>query len=68
MTETARATRAAINRLSCGNTAHSCKADYIRLAITALEDREKLLAITAADNMTEQEKYRAIENILQKER
>ena len=23
--------RAAINRLKCGNTAHSCKADYIKL-------------------------------------
>ena len=29
--------RAAINRLKCGNTAHSCKADYIKLAIEALE-------------------------------
>ena len=27
----------AINRLMCGNTAHSCKADYIKLAIYALE-------------------------------
>lgn len=27
----------AINRLMCGNTAHSCKADYIKLAIKALE-------------------------------
>ena len=27
----------AINRLMCGNTAHSCKADYIKLAIQALE-------------------------------
>lgn len=27
----------AINRLMCGNTAHSCKADYIKLAINALE-------------------------------
>ena len=27
----------AINRLMCGNTAHSCKADYIKLAIRALE-------------------------------
>lgn len=27
----------AINRLKCGNTAHSCKADYIKLAIKALE-------------------------------
>ena len=27
----------AINRLMCGNTAHSCKADYIKLAISALE-------------------------------
>lgn len=27
----------AINRLMCGNTAHSCKADYIQLAIKALE-------------------------------
>ena len=27
----------AINRLKCGNTAHSCKADYIKLAIEALE-------------------------------
>lgn len=29
--------REAINRLMCGNTAHSCKADYIKLAIKALE-------------------------------
>lgn len=28
----------AINRLMCGNTAHSCKADYIKLAIEALEE------------------------------
>ena len=27
----------AINRLLTGNTAHSCKADYIKLAIKALE-------------------------------
>ena len=27
----------AINRLVCGNTAHSCKAGYIKLAIKALE-------------------------------
>lgn len=27
----------AINRLQCGNTAHSCKAWYIKLAIEALE-------------------------------
>lgn len=27
----------AINRLMCGNTAHSCKADYIKLAINSLE-------------------------------
>lgn len=27
----------AINRLVCGNTAHSCKADYIKTAIKALE-------------------------------
>ena len=27
----------AINRLLTGNTAHSCKADYIKLAINALE-------------------------------
>ena len=27
----------AINRLMCGNTAHSCKADYIKTAIKALE-------------------------------
>lgn len=27
----------AINRLVCGNTAHSCKSDYIKLAIKALE-------------------------------
>jgi hypothetical protein len=27
----------AINRLECGNTAHSRNADYIRLAIKALE-------------------------------
>lgn len=26
-----------INRLMCGNTAHSCKADCIKLAIQALE-------------------------------
>ena len=27
----------AINRLMCGNTAHSCKSDYIKLAIKALD-------------------------------
>lgn len=32
----------AINRLVCGNTAHSCKADYIKLAIKALETRIKV--------------------------
>ena len=34
--------RAAINRLKCGNTAHSCKADYIKLAIKALEYCERM--------------------------
>lgn len=29
--------RAAVNRLSCGNTAHSKNADYIQLAIKSLE-------------------------------
>lgn len=29
--------RMAINRLQCGNTAHSCKSDYIKLAIKAIE-------------------------------
>ena len=32
----------AINRLVCGNTAHSCKAGYIKLAIKALEAQIKL--------------------------
>ena len=32
----------AINRLMCGNTAHSCKTDYIKLAINALEKQEKI--------------------------
>ena len=32
----------AINRRVCGNTAHSCKANYIKLAISALKTRIKL--------------------------
>lgn len=35
----------AINRLMCGNTAHSCKADYIQLAIKALEKQVPKKAI-----------------------
>ena len=31
-----------INRLLCGNTAHSCKASYIKLAIKALENQIKI--------------------------
>lgn len=33
----AQVVKMAINRLMCGNTAHSCKSDYIKLAIKALE-------------------------------
>lgn len=35
----------AINRLLCGNTAHSCKADYIQTAIKALEEVQEYRAI-----------------------
>lgn len=35
----------AINRLMCGNTAHSCKADYIKTAIQALEEIQQYRAI-----------------------
>lgn len=28
----------AINRLKCGNTAHSCKAEYIQIAIECMEE------------------------------
>ena len=40
----------AINRLMCGNTAHSCKADYIKLAISALENQKKIKEIIANAN------------------
>lgn len=41
----------AINRLLCGNTAHSCKADYIKLAIKALEEIQEYRAIGTVEEM-----------------
>lgn len=41
----------AINRLLCGNTAHSCKADYIKTAIKALEEVQKYKALGTVDEL-----------------
>ncbi len=41
----------AINRLMCGNTAHSCKADYIKTAIQALEEIQQYRAIGTVEEL-----------------